>query len=104
MFLSGAAAIVASAEIFPSPAEAIYWGIHGSTLFTIVPLTGLVCFAYIIARRMVPLVRGQSDVRFDRPFVRLGRVFQFWFGQWRHPRYRGAGLMHILIFAGFILL
>ena len=29
---------------------------------------------------------------------------KFWFGQWRHPRYRFAGTIHILIFAGFILL
>ena len=29
---------------------------------------------------------------------------QFWLGQWRHPRYPGAGVMHILVFAGFLIL
>jgi len=31
-------------------------------------------------------------------------VLKFWLGQWKHPRYRVAGTLHILIFAGFILL
>ncbi|HMK29867.1 MAG TPA: heterodisulfide reductase-related iron-sulfur binding cluster [Terriglobales bacterium] len=31
-------------------------------------------------------------------------VLKFWLGQWKHPRYRFAGTMHVLIFAGFILL
>jgi len=53
---------------------------------------------------MVPLVRAQRDPRFDHPFIRLGRVSKFWLGQWKHPRYRFAGTLHILIFAGFILL
>jgi Fe-S oxidoreductase len=34
----------------------------------------------------------------------LGRVLQFWLGQWKHPRYKAAGAIHILIFAGFICL
>jgi Fe-S oxidoreductase len=35
---------------------------------------------------------------------RLGLLLQFWLGQWKHPRYRIAGIIHILIFAGFIVL
>ena len=35
---------------------------------------------------------------------RLGRVFKYWLGQWKHPRYRAAGILHIFIFAGFIVL
>ena len=91
-------------EGIQSPAQATYWLISGHTLFLVIHLLGLVCFAYIIARRLTPLFRGESDFRFDRPWLRLGRVFKFWLGQWRHPRYRAAGVMHILIFAGFILL
>ena len=33
-----------------------------------------------------------------------GKGSKFWLGQWKHPRYRTAGTIHILIFAGFILL
>ena len=29
---------------------------------------------------------------------------QFWLGQWKHPRYPAAGILHILIFSGFIIL
>jgi Fe-S oxidoreductase len=53
---------------------------------------------------MTPLLNGAPDVRWDRPGQRLRNVLQYWFGQWRHPRYRGAGFLHIFIFAGFIIL
>jgi Fe-S oxidoreductase len=53
---------------------------------------------------MSPLLRGERDFRFDRPLTRMGMLLRFWLGQWRHPRYMTAGLIHILIFAGFIIL
>ena len=34
----------------------------------------------------------------------MQRVAKFWFGQWKHPRYKVAGTLHLLIFAGFLLL
>ena len=87
-----------------SPAEATFWLIQGRMLFLIIPFLGTALFAYIVARRLTPLIRAQRDFRFDRPLIRLGRVLKFWLGQWKHPRYRFAGTIHILIFAGFILL
>ena len=51
-----------------------------------------------------PSFAAESDLRFDQPLVRLGRVLKFWLGQWKHPRYKTAGIIHILIFAGFIVL
>ena len=89
---------------FHSPADATYWLISGQILYLSLHLLGIACFAFIVAKRMVPLVRAQRDLRFDHPWQRLGKVLQFWLGQWKHPRYRGAGTLHILIFAGFILL
>ena len=80
------------------------WLKPGRHLFILVDLIGVTSFAYIAWRRLVPLVRAQADPRLDRPVARLGNVAKFWFGQWKHPRYRGAGILHILIFAGFILL
>jgi Fe-S oxidoreductase len=53
---------------------------------------------------MVPLVRAERDFRFDHPWLRLGRVLKFWLGQWKQPRYKLAGTLHIFIFAGFIVL
>jgi len=87
-----------------SIAEATYWLIRGRELFLFLHLLGLACFAAIAARRLAPLLRAERDFRFDRPLARLGKLVQFWLAQWRHPRYRLAGVLHILIFAGFLLL
>jgi Fe-S oxidoreductase len=57
-----------------------------------------------VAKRLVPLFRAERDFRFDQPWLRLGRVLKYWLGQWKHPRYRVAGILHIFIFAGFIVL
>ena len=80
------------------------WLVPGRSLFLTIHVLGVVCFAYIVAKRLVPLVRAERDFRFDQPLVRIKNVLKFWLGQWRHPRYKFAGTLHILIFAGFILL
>jgi Fe-S oxidoreductase len=82
----------------------MFWLIRGRDLFLFLHLLGLFCFAYVVARRLTPLLRAQHDFRFDQPLARLGRVLRFWLAQWRHPRYRFAGAIHILIFAGFLIL
>jgi hypothetical protein len=87
-----------------SPAQATYWLISGRLLFLVMHILGLACFAYIISKRLVPLIRAQGDPRFDHPWSRLGRVGKYWLAQWRHPRYKSAGIIHILIFTGFIVL
>jgi Fe-S oxidoreductase len=87
-----------------SPAQATYWFIQGWLLFSILHVLGIVLFGYIVARRMVPLVRGARDVRFDRPWTRLVVVLRYWFAQWKHPRYWFSGVLHVLVFAGFLIL
>ena len=42
----------------PSPAQLTYWSIPGPVLFSMIALVGLACFAYIVARRLTPLLRG----------------------------------------------
>ncbi|HZD31343.1 MAG TPA: (Fe-S)-binding protein [Candidatus Angelobacter sp.] len=79
-------------------------GIPIPTIVAFIQPVGLACFAYIVTKRVAPLVRGERDNRFDRPVLRLQKLFQFWFGQWKHPRYRVAGTLHLLIFAGFLIL
>jgi Fe-S oxidoreductase len=91
-------------ESFQTPAQATYWFVQGRILFLMIPLLGLACFGWIVARRLAPMLRAQSDLRFDRPLLRLRNVLQYWFGQWKHPRYLTAGIIHILIFAGFLVL
>ncbi len=80
------------------------WLVPEWPLFLKIHVLGLACFTYIVARRLVPLVRAARDPRFDRPVTRLGMVLKYWLGQWKHPRYKTAGSLHILVFAGFILL
>ena len=73
-------------------------------LFLLIPVTGVGSFLFIIARRAVPLVRAQRDPRFDSPGSRLAGVVKFWLCQWKQPRYLLAGVLHILLFAGFMVL
>jgi Fe-S oxidoreductase len=87
-----------------SPAQASYGPIPGRVLFSIIPLLGVACFSYIVGKRIVPLLRGAADSRLDHAAVRLMRVLRFWLGQWKQPRYWVAGVLHIVIFAGFLVL
>ena len=96
--------MVASASGLQSPAQWIYWGVSGRVLFSLITLLGTLLFAYIVQRRLAPLLAAAPDPRFDQPGRRLGRVLQFWLAQWRHPRYPLAGTLHILVFAGFLIL
>jgi len=85
-------------------AQVASWLVTSRNLYLAIHVLGIASFLYIVSRRLVPLVRAQCDPRFDRPVARLGRVWKYWLGQWKHPRYKFAGTLHILIFAGFILL
>jgi len=91
-------------ESMQSALEVTSWLGSGWPIFVTIHILGVACFAYIVARRLVPLFRAQRDLRFDQPLARLGKVLKFWLGQWKHPRYKVAGILHILFFAGFILL
>ncbi len=91
-------------EGMQSAVQTTSWLVTGRALFLLIHVLGVLCFAYIVAKRLVPLVRGQRDLRFDQPWARLGRVLKFWLGQWKQPRYKIAGTIHIFIFAGFIVL
>ena len=77
---------------------------YGRILFIWIHLVGITAFGYIVWRRLIPLLRTAHDPRLDHPLLRLRNVVQFWLGQWKHPRYKTAGILHVLIFAGFLLL
>jgi len=87
-----------------SPAAASVWGIPTIIFSILIPVAGAVLFAYIIFRRMTPLVKAAPDDRYCCIPQRLGHILKIWLAQWRHPRYMLAGVLHILIFAGFIIL
>ncbi len=87
-----------------SAAQLTSWLDTGRILFSLIDVLGVALFSYIVARRLVPLLHAQRDFRFDQPWLRLERVLQFWLGQWKQPRYFLAGVLHIFIFAGFLVL
>ena len=80
------------------------WLEAGRRLFLLVDLLGIACFAYLVSRRIRPFFRAERDPRFDRPLARLGRVLKYWLAQWKQPRYLLAGVLHAVIFAGFLAL
>jgi len=86
------------------PAYAPYWMWHAPVVILLLQLLGLSCFAYIAVKRVAPLIRAERDFRLGRPWLRAQKLVKFWFGQWKHPRYRVAGTMHLCIFGGFIIL
>jgi len=90
-------------ELIHLPVQ-VTWLIEWRLVFLLIHVLGITCFGYIVARRMVPLMSAESDFRFDQTLARSEKVLKFWLGQWKHPRYPGAGVMHILIFAGFLVL
>jgi len=89
----------------PSPSQSTYWLIPGRFLFLTIPLLGAGLFSYIIWKRLVPLLfHSAPDFRLNSASTRIKRVLKFWLGQWKQPRYAGAGALHIVIFAGFLVL
>ncbi|MHB0970578.1 MAG: (Fe-S)-binding protein [Thermoanaerobaculia bacterium] len=87
-----------------SPATALLAGLPLKYLFILIPLIGLICFAWIMLRRFAPLRRGAPDPRFNRIPERIVMVLKIWLAQWRQPRYMLAGVLHIVVFFGFLIL
>ena len=72
--------------------------------FVVLLLTSLATFAYLIEARLALLRAVQPSARFDRWGVRWKGVLTQFLGQRRilSPGYVGAGIMHALIFWGFL--
>ncbi|UCG31638.1 MAG: (Fe-S)-binding protein [Phycisphaerales bacterium] len=64
----------------------------------------LALFAWSAARRWKLLMIGRPAARFDDIGQRVAGMLRFGFGQQRMPRYKLAGIGHILIFSGFLVL
>ncbi len=79
-------------------------GISGAVFAVLIPLIGIGAFLYIMARRLIPLAKAQPDPRFDRPKERFKGLIKYWLGQYKQPRYLVAGVLHIIIFGGFLIL
>ncbi|MGD9133689.1 MAG: electron transfer flavoprotein, partial [Desulfobacterales bacterium] len=91
-------------SVLTSPAAASIFGIPTAVFAILIPVVGTALFAYIIIRRLRPLFKAAPDDRFCCIGQRIGLIVKIWLAQWRHPRYMLAGILHIFIFAGFIIL
>ena len=87
-----------------SPASATLAGIPAKILFILIPLAGVGIFAWIMRRRIAPLLKAAPDNRLQRIPERIRAVLKIWLGQRRHPRYMFAGVLHIILFFGFLIL
>ena len=88
-----------------SPAKAWLFGFIPLVLFSvIIPMIGIACFTYIIAKRAAPLVRAKPDPRLDNIWERVMGMLKYAMAQYRQPRYMMAGVLHITLFAGFMIL
>jgi Fe-S oxidoreductase len=87
-----------------SPASAALAGIPARLIFILIPLVGIGVFAWIMNRRIAPLLQAAPDNRFQRIPERIQAVFKIWLAQWRQPRYLLAGVLHIVVFFGFLIL
>ena len=87
-----------------SPASATILSIPANIIYILIPLIGIGSFVYILFRRLTPLLKAAPDDRFNRFPERVRSVVKIWLAQWRHPRYMLAGVVHIALFGGFLIL
>ena len=87
-----------------SPAGAYILGFPAMVFWILIPATGFAVFAYTMWRRWLPLKAAAADFRGDRIGQRLLNLLKFGIGQFRQPRYPVAGILHIVIFFGFLVL
>ncbi len=88
-----------------TPTEATYLGVPGTLLFALVLFGFLAAFAYTASRRwQLMTVGGFPESRWDRVGERIRGVVEFGLLQRKMFRDPYAGLYHILIFSGFVVL
>lgn len=87
------------------PTESTVLGVPGTLLFALVLLGAIAAFAYTATRRWHLLtIGGPPDVRWDRPLDRLKGLFELGIFQKKMWWDGYAGLYHMLIFSGFVVL
>lgn len=86
------------------PAAQTYLGLQGVVFGWIILIISLSLFGFIIYRRVSMLILGRPDPRFASYGSRLRDLLIYGFIQKRQPRYFWSGLLHIMIFWGFVVL
>ena len=86
------------------PASEIFLGIPGYVLAWLILVLSLSIFSYIIYRRYLLIKSGQPDPRLSSIGKRVLDLISYGLMQIRQPRYLWAGVIHIMIFWGFVVL
>ncbi len=86
------------------PAAVSYLGFPGYLLTWLLFLSGISLFSYIVYKRYRLIRSGNPDPRFALIGERVRSLLIFGFIQKRQPRYLVAGLIHLTIFWGFLVL
>ncbi len=85
------------------PAKYSIIGIPTVIFSILIPVVAFALFGYIMKKRIAPLLNAAPDNRFDHIPERIFALVKYHILQWKQPRYMMAGVLHILIFAGFML-
>jgi Fe-S oxidoreductase len=88
----------------PLPTQGLVLGLPGRVVFSLLVLAAIAAFVYSASRRVRVLLAGRPDDRFTRIPERIRRTFEYAFAQKRMFRDVYAGVFHILIFGGFVVL
>jgi len=86
------------------PASQTYLGIPGYAFTWLIFVSALCLFSFILYRRYVLIHSGQFDPRLSEIGKRLFGLITYGLVQRRQPRYLWAGVLHIVIFWGFVVL
>ncbi|MDQ1238813.1 MAG: hypothetical protein QG577_998 [Thermodesulfobacteriota bacterium] len=86
------------------PADVAILGIPAPAIALVVLVVAVASFSYIMYRRLDLLRKLMPDPRSSEVGKRLKLALIYGFLQFRQPRYLGAGTLHILLFAGFVIL
>ena len=76
-------------------------GVSGAAVQTLLLLLAVSALTYILRRRFGLLRLAAAEPRGGHWGERLRRLLVIGFGQARQPRYLVAGVLHIILFAGF---
>src|SRR5262245_28374298 len=90
--------------MLPLPTQRLIFGLNGRLVFGLLVLFAILAFAYSIGRRIRVLLAAAPEPRFDRIGLRIRRTIEYAFIQKRMFRDVYAGVFHIFIFGGFVVL
>jgi Fe-S oxidoreductase len=90
--------------VTPLPTDYVILGLSGRLLFGLLLLFAILVFVYSATRRIRLLLALAPEPRFDRIGLRIRKTFEYAFLQKRMFRDLYAGIFHIFLFTGFLVL